>query len=92
MGINVLTSDVIEANELLLMPHSGRVVSDERGNNVWEWRRHDGTYSRELSAEDLEQLVAPLFALQGRRERRMLSDNWCYEVQREDRVRAIRLA
>lgn len=90
MGIKEFPSDVIEATELLLMPHSGRVTNDERGNNIWEWRRHDGSYSRELSVEDLEQLVAPLFALQGQREQRMLSDGWCYEVQREDRVRRVR--
>ncbi|MFT3907420.1 MAG: hypothetical protein QM718_14080 [Steroidobacteraceae bacterium] len=88
MGIKVIPSDVIEASELLLLPHSGRVVSDERGNNLWEWRRHDGTYSRELSAEDLEQLIAPLRKLQGGAvETRVASDYWCYQVQREDRLR-----
>ena len=90
MGINVIASDVIEANDLLLMPHSGRVVTDERGNNVWEWRRHDGTYSRELSAEDLELLIAPLRKLQGGAvETRTVGDYWCYQVQREDRLRRV---
>lgn len=84
MGSEDRSSDVVEASDLLLLPHSGRVVSDERGNSIWEWRRHDGSYSRELSAEDLERLIEPLRALQGRSEDvRMMTGTWRYEVQRD---------
>lgn len=35
---------------------SGRVVIDERGNSVWEWRNPDGTYSRTTDTQRLRTL------------------------------------
>ncbi len=42
---------------------SGRVVIDDRGNSVWEWRNADGTYSRITDTQRLRTLEIENYTL-----------------------------
>jgi hypothetical protein len=50
--------DTIEAPEFPLGTQSGRAVSDERGNMIWEWQTAPGVYTREVTPQELHKLSA----------------------------------
>jgi hypothetical protein len=35
---------------------SGRIIQDERGNSVWEWKLETGVYSRDINTQRLKKL------------------------------------
>ena len=50
--------DLVEAPDFELGTHSGRAVADERGNMIWEWQTAPGVYTREVTAQQLQNLSA----------------------------------
>ena len=50
--------DMIDAPDFAYGTHSGRAVSDERGNMIWEWQTAPGVYTREVTPQDLHRLSA----------------------------------
>ncbi|HTP39437.1 MAG TPA: hypothetical protein VMI92_07650 [Steroidobacteraceae bacterium] len=78
-----LLEDTVRMVALRPEHKSGRVVSDERGHNVWEWHDGNGRYARDISNEDLQLLTWPPLRLMEEADVRMMSGTWRYEVQRD---------
>ncbi|MGD9842519.1 MAG: hypothetical protein AB7F79_06815 [Steroidobacteraceae bacterium] len=59
-----LVLDLIDAPDFEYGTQSGRAVSDERGNMIWEWQTAPGVYTREITQQQLSNLSTVELELQ----------------------------
>jgi hypothetical protein len=55
---SIRTEDLTDSSDLWLVPRTGRVVIDERGNSIWQWPTSDDPFAqhdrlKEMKAADL---------------------------------------